>query len=91
MLRLSVLAGVLAVLCGCTTVADVTLPDGTHVHVWDNKSREGVVLNWSKTPDGYAVLLTSQRSGSDPAVALITAEITKTLSKAIDKVPAPTP
>ena len=65
----------------------ITLPDGTAIHVVDNKSRDGVLASWSKTPDGYAVLLSSQHSGAD-------VEAVRLAGKVVDKVqiiPVPLP
>ena len=72
---------------GCFTTADITMPDGTQVHVVDDKSREGVLMSWTKTPDGYAVLLSSQHSGAD-------VEAVKLAGKVVDRmqvIPIPLP
>ena len=73
------------------TAADVALPDGTSVHVWDNKSREGVIIDWKKTPEGYSVFLSSQKSGTDPLVGQVVGDVTGVLGKAIDKMPVTAP
>lgn len=73
-------------LTGCAfTVADVTLPDGTTVHVNDTKSREGVDMSWEHMSDGsYKVHLTSQKSGTDNAATQAVANVA---AKALDKLP----
>ena len=72
------------ILCGCSfTVADVTLPDGTAVHLNDTKSREGIDMSWERMADGsYKIHLTSQKSGTDNAATLaITGLLGQVLSK----------
>ncbi len=83
---------IVILLCSCAyTEADIALPDGTAVHVWDNKSREGVTIDWKKTPDGYSVFLSSQKSGTDPLVGQVVGDVTGVLGKAIEKMPVAAP
>ena len=78
----------LLVLSACArTEATLHLPDGTVVQFYDDKSREGVVVQWEKTETGYSVFLSSQKSGTDPEVAKIANGVTNVLSKTIDRVP----
>ena len=60
------------------------------VEFYDDKSREGVVVQWEKTETGYSVFLSSQKSGTDPEIAKIAGRVTDVLSKTIDKVPVAT-
>lgn len=72
---------------GCaSTTADIQLPDGTMIKIDDNKSREGVIVSWKKTEDGFEVFLSSQKSGTDPAV---TGVINKSLDIVREALPLP--
>ena len=79
LLGLLVVTMLCLMLSGCRTIADINFPDGTAIHVDDNKSREGFLASWTKTPDGYAVMLSSQHSGAD-------VEALRLAGKVVDKV-----
>lgn len=53
------------------------------IEVDDNKSREGVIVSWKKTEEGFEVFLSSQKSGTDPSV---TSVINKSLDIVHDSV-----